>query len=188
MAIRITNTRIMLQIDSHNLILFMSNCVFYKVEKPYVRICFRNDVHTYSKRGKIPGYKIQRQTAKCNGQNQTLSVTFSHCKYYLQQKTHENYFFQQLCNYTTCTPEINIITRHKNREKERERERKKLRGREGGKEKRKESKREKEGVREEGLKKEDREIEKERGKKERERESERKKRRRESEKREKMKN
>ena len=62
-------------------------------------------------------------TAKCNGQNQTLSFTFSHCKYILKQKAHKNYFLLQVYNYTTCIPESKIKMRHKKRGRERERKR-----------------------------------------------------------------
>ena len=82
---------------------------------------------------------------KCNGQNQTLSFTFSHCKYFCQQKT-KLCFHLQVYNSITYTPESKIRTRHRERKKERER----------GKER----------EREEGLKKEERKREKKERKKE----------------------
>ena len=94
----------------------------------------------YSNIGTSTGYKIQGQTTKCNGQNQTLSFTFSHCKYFLKQKTNENCFLLQVYNYTTYTRESKIRTRPKKRKRERERERQSER--EGGREREKERERE----------------------------------------------
>ena len=60
---------------------------------------------------------------------------FPHCKSFLKQKTHENYFLLHVYNYTTYTPESKIRMRHEKRDRKKKRE--KVRGREGGKEKRK---------------------------------------------------
>ena len=106
-------------------------------------------MHTYGKRGTIPGHKIQGQTAKCNSQNQTLSFAFSHCKYFHNQETHEYYFLLQVYNYITYTPESKIRTRHKKRKRQRERETKRESEWKGGREReKKESESEEEGERE----------------------------------------
>ena len=111
----------------------------------------------YSKRGTTPGYKIQEQTAKCNqktakcngqttkcnGQNQTLSFTFSHCKYFRRQKARKNYSHLQVYNYTTYPPGSKIRTSHRDREREREKKKEK-----GERERERERRREKEGEKE----------------------------------------
>ena len=111
----------------------------------------------YSKSETTPEYKIQGritkfngQTAKCNGQNRTLSFTFFHCKYFRLQKTQENYYHLQVYNCTTYTPEIKIRKRNRDRERERARETKREKKKERERESEREEERKTERKREKG--------------------------------------